>query len=160
MIKVYKMNGKTEAHEIFTSPSGKTTFKVTFTKGNLDPKNRVPAKYATASPVVQYAIEHSPKFNKTVFLDKVYGASPAAPASEPIASAAPAKEAKKSGKGKGKEATKETLREMPDVLTLADAATVLTSEGALAADFDGTVESAQKLAKSFGLSFPNLKGEE
>lgn len=150
MIKVYKMNGKTESHEVFNL--GKTVIKVTFTKGNLDPKNRVPAKYATESPVVQYAIEHDPRFGKTIFLDKVYGeVVPAAPA----APAAPVK-----GKGKGKAADKgEGLKEMPEVKTLADAATVLTSEGAPAADFDGTVEGALKIAKGLGLSFPNLKGE-
>lgn len=151
MIKVYKMNGKTESHEVFNL--GKTVIKVTFTKGNLDPKNRVPAKYATESPVVQYAIEHDPRFGKTIFLDKVYGEI--APAAVPDAPAAPAK-----GKGKGKAADKgETLREMPEVKTLADAATVLTSEGAPAADFDGTVEGALKIAKGLGLSFPNLKAE-
>ena len=32
------MNGKTESHEVFNL--GKTVIKVTFTKGNLDPKNR------------------------------------------------------------------------------------------------------------------------
>lgn len=147
MIKVYKMNGKTESHEVFNL--GKTVIKVTFTKGNLDPKNRVPAKYATESPVVQYAIEHDPRFGKTIFIDKVYGeVAPAAPV-------APAK-----GKGKGKAADKgETLKEMPEVTTLADAVTVLTAEGAPAADFDGTVEGALKIAKGLGLSFPNLKGE-
>lgn len=152
MIKVYKMNGKTESHEVFNL--GKTVIKVTFTKGNLDPKNRVPAKYATESPVVQYAIEHDPRFGKTIFLDKVYGeVAPTAPAA-PVAPAAPAK-----GKGKGKAADKgETLKEMPEVTTLADAVTVLTAEGAPAADFDGTVEGALKIAKGLGLSFPNLKG--
>lgn len=150
MIKVYKMNGKTESHEVFNL--GKTVIKVTFTKGNLDPKNRVPAKYATESPVVQYAIEHDHRFGKTIFLDKVYGeVVPAAPA----APAAPVK-----GKGKGKAADKgESLKEMPEVTTLADAVTVLTAEGAPAADFDGTVEGALKIAKGLGLSFPNLKGE-
>ena len=156
MIKVYKMNGKTESHEIFTSASGKTKVKVTFTKGNLDPKNRVPAKYATASPVVQHIIEHSPKYGKTIFLDRVYGAANSAPA----AAAAPAKgKAKEAKTGKGVDAPKSTLKEMPEVTTLADAATVLTAEGVLAADFDGTVEGAQKLAKGLGITFPNLKSE-
>lgn len=152
MIKVYKMNGKTESHEVFNL--GKTVIKVTFTKGNLDPKNRVPAKYATESPVVQYAIEHDPRFGKTIFLDKVYGE--VTPAAAPAASTAVAK-----GKGgKGKSADKgDTLKEMPEVTTLADAVTVLTAEGAPAADFDGTVEGALKIAKGLGLSFPNLKGE-
>lgn len=150
MIKVYKMNGKTESHEVFNL--GKTVIKVTFTKGNLDPKNRVPAKYATESPVVQFAIEHDPRFGKTIFLDKVYGEV------APVAPAAPVAPTK--GKGKGKAADKgETLKEMPEVKTLADAATVLTSEGAPAADFDGTVEGAIKIAKGLGLSFPNLKAE-
>lgn len=155
MIKVYKMNGKTESHEIFTSASGKTKVKVTFTKGNLDPKNRVPAKYATASPVVQHIIEHSPKFGKTIFLDKVYGAANPAPAA---AAADPGKGKGRGGKNGGNGKT--TLKEMPEVATLADAATVLTAEGVTAAEFDGTVEGAQKIAKSLGLSFPNLKNEE
>lgn len=149
MIKVYKMNGKTESHEVFNL--GKAVIKVTFTKGNLDPKNRVPAKYATESPVVQYAIEHDARFGKTIFLDKVYGE--VAPVAAPAAPAAPAK-----GKGKGKAADKgESFKEMPEVTTLADAVTVLTAEGAPAAEFDGTVEGALKIAKGLGLSFPNLK---
>lgn len=157
MIKVYKMNGKTEAHEIFTSPSGKTTYKVTFSKGNLDPKNRVPAKYATSSPVIQHVIEHSPKFGKTIFLDKVYGNPDPAPVAAPAApaKAAPKKVAKKAANAD----EKPKLKEMPEVTSLADAATVLTSEGVLAADFDGTVEGAQRIAKSLGISFPNLVEE-
>lgn len=148
MIKVYKMNGKTESHEVFNL--GKTVIKVTFTKGNLDPKNRVPAKYATESPVVQYAIEHDARFGKTIFLDKVYGEIASATPTAPVA---PAK-----GKVKGKAADKEAaLKEMPEVKTLADAATVLVAEGAPAAEFDGTVEGALKIAKGLGLSFPNLK---
>lgn len=144
------MNGKTESHEVFNL--GKAVIKVTFTKGNLDPKNRVPAKYATESPVVQYAIEHDARFGKTIFLDKVYGEI----APTPVAEAAPVAPAK--GKGKAKHADKgEALKEMPEVKTLADAATVLTAEGAPAADFDGTVEGALKIAKGLGLSFPNLK---
>lgn len=155
MIKVYKMNGKTEVHEIFTSPSGKTTYKVTFSKGNLDPKNRVPAKYATSSPVIQHVIEHSPKFGKTIFLDRVYGNSDPAPAKVAPAKVAPKKVAKKEANAE----EKSKLKEMPEVTTLADAATVLVSEGVLAADFDGTVECAQRLAKSLGISFPNLVEE-
>lgn len=151
MIKVYKMNGKTESHEVFNL--GKTVIKVTFTKGNLDPKNRVPAKYATESPVVQYAIEHDARYGKTIFLDKVYGEITPAPAA-PVA--APAKGSK--GKGKATEEPKgESLKVMPEVTTLADAVTVLTAEGAPAADFDGTIDGALKIAKSLGLSFPNLK---
>ena len=159
MIKVYKMNGKTESHEIFTSASGKTRVKVTFAKGNLDPKNRVPAKYATASPVVQHLIENSPKFGKTIFLDKTYGAPDTAPAAVAPAAAATTAKGKGKGKGKGGETTKTTLKEMPEVTTLADAATVLTAEGVPASEFDGTVECAQKIAKGLGITFPNLKEE-
>lgn len=157
MIKVYKMNGKTEVHEIFTSPSGKTRYKITFSKGNLDPKNRVPAKYATSSPVIQHVIEHSPKFGKTIFLDKVYDNSNPAPAATP-AKAMPKKAAKKAAPADAP-SNKPKLREMPEVTTLADAATVLISEGALAADFNGTVECAQRIAKTLGISFPNLVEE-
>jgi hypothetical protein len=153
MIKVYKMNGKTESHEIFASASGKTKIKVTFAKGNLDPKNRVPAKYATASPVVQHMIEHSPKFGKTIFLDKTFG-------SEESAStvAAPIQKGK-AGKVKAAD-PKLNLKEMPEVATLADAASVLIAEGASAAEIDGTIEGAIRVAKKYGISFPNLKGEE
>ena len=147
MRKVYKINGKTEVHLVLESPSGKTKYKIAFTKGNLDPKMLAPATYSTNDPVIQAVIERDKLFNKVIFIDKVYGdVAPAAPT-------APAK-----GKGKGKAADKgDALKEMPEVKTLADAATVLTSEGAPAADFDGTIESALRIAKGLGLSFPNLK---
>ena len=86
MRKVYKINGKTEVHEVFTSPSGKTKYKVAFTKGNLDPKNRVPARFSTDSPIIQAVIENSPKFNRVIFLEKVYGN--VAPAAAPVMNAA------------------------------------------------------------------------
>lgn len=152
MIKVYKMNGKTESHEVFQM--GKTTFKVTFSKGNLDPKNRVPARFATGSKILQVVIESSPKYGKTIFLDKVYGE--VAPAETPAPAAAPAP---KKGKAKGTETKGSELKVMEDVKTIADAASVLTAEGALAAEFDGSVEGAIKVAKKYGISFPNLKAE-
>lgn len=152
MIKVYKMNGKTESHEVFQM--GKTTFKVTFSKGNLDPKNRVPARFATGSKILQVVIESSPKYGKTIFLDKVYGE--VAPAETPAPAAAPAP---KKGKAKGTETKGSELKVMEDVKTIADAASVLTAEGALAAEFDGSVEGAIKVTKKYGISFPNLKAE-
>ena len=157
MRKVYKINGKTEVHLVLESPSGKTKYKLAFTKGNLDPKMLAPATYSTSDPVIQEVIERDKLFNKVIFIDKVYGEiTPAAAHAAPTAPAAPTK-----GKGgKGKAADKgDALKEMPEVKTLADAATVLTSEGAPAADFDGTVEGALKIAKGLGLSFPNLKAE-
>lgn len=159
MRKVYKINGKTEVHEVFTSPSGKTKYKVAFTKGNLDPKNRVPARFSTDSPIIQAVIENSPKFNRVIFLEKVYGnvASAAAPVMNAASSAAPGP---KKGKGKAAETKGSELKVMEDVKTIADAASVLTAEGVLAAEIDGTVEGAIKVAKKYGLSFPNLKGEE
>ena len=48
---------------------------------------------------------------------------------------------------------------MEEVKTIADAVAVLSGEGVPAADFDGTVEGAIKIAKNYGLSFPNLKAE-
>ena len=161
MRKVYKINGKTEVHEVFTSPSGKTKYKVAFTKGNLDPKNRVPARFSTDSPIIQAVIENSPKFNRVIFLEKVYGN--VAPASSPVMSVAPAAAStptSKKGKGKTAETKGSELKVMEDVKTIADAASVLTAEGVLAAEIDGTVEGAIKVAKKYGISFPNLKGEE
>lgn len=161
MRKVYKINGKTEVHEVFTSPSGKTKYKVAFTKGNLDPKNRVPARFSTDSPIIQAVIENSPKFNRVIFLEKVYGNVASAPA--PVMNVAPAAAsapASKKGKGKTAETKGSELKVMEDVKTIADAASVLTAEGVLAAEIDGTVEGAIKVAKKYGISFPNLKGEE
>jgi hypothetical protein len=152
MRKVYKINGKTEVHEVFTSPSGKTIYKVTFSKGNLDPKNRVPAKYATESPVIQAVIENSPKFNHTIFLDKVYEDED--PVVEAPVVAAPRKPKIKMGAAKTP-----SVRVMEEVKTIADAVTVLTSEGATAVEIDGTIDNAIKLAKEYGIQFPNLKGE-
>lgn len=159
MRKVYKINGKTEVHEVFTSPSGKTKYKVAFTKGNLDPKNRVPARFSTDSPIIQAVIENSPKFNRVIFLEKVYGnvAPAAAPVMNATSVAAPAP---KKGKGKAAETKGSELKVMEDVKTIADAASVLTAEGVLAAEIDGTVEGAIKVAKKYGILFPNLKGEE
>lgn len=161
MRKVYKINGKTEVHEVFTSPSGKTKFKVTFTKGNLDPKNRVPARFSTDSPIIQAVIENSPKFNRVIFLEKVYGnVAPAAVPTAKPAAPAPASAPAKKGKAKTEAEKAPAVKVMEDVKTIADAATVLVAEGASAADIDGTVEGAIKVAKALGLSFPNLKGEE
>lgn len=165
MRKIYKINGKTEVHEVFSSPSGKTKIKVTFSKGNLDPKNRVPARFTTDSPIVQAFIENSPKFNKSIFLERVFGdpvkaVVPGVPATAKAASPASPAAPKKGGKAKAADTPKAPeLRVMEDVKTIADAATVLTYEGASAADIDGTVEGAIKLAKAFGISFPNLKEE-
>ena len=158
MRKVYKINGKTEVHEVFTSPSGKTKYKVAFTKGNLDPKNRVPARFSTDSPIIQAVIENSPKFNRVIFLEKVYGN--VAPAAAPVMNTPAPAPAPKKGKGKAAETKGSELKVMEDVKTIADAASVLTAEGVLAAEIDGTVEGAIKVAKKYGISFPNLKGEE
>lgn len=155
MRKVYKINGKTEVHEIFATPSGKAMVKVTFSKGNLDPKNRIPARYATDNPLIQAVIENSPKFNRIIFLDKAY-AEDDVPA--PVVEA-PAAPAPKRGRVKMSEPKSPELNVMEDVKTIADAVTVLTAEGASAAEIDGTVEGAIRIAKKYGISFPNLKGE-
>lgn len=155
MRKVYKIDGKTEAHEVFRSPSGKTTYKVTFSKGNLDPKNRVPARCITDSPIIQAVIESSPKFNRTIFLEKVY--ADAVPVASSMVQSAPAKKVKVKAEAPKAVAKAPELREMPDVNSIADAATALIAEGAAAADIDGTVEGAHKVAKGLGISFPNLK---
>lgn len=159
MRKVYKINGKTEVHEVFTSPSGKTKYKVAFTKGNLDPKNRVPARFSTDSPIIQAVIENSPKFNRVIFLEKVYGNVAPAPVMN-VAPATTSAPASKKGKGKAADAKGSELKVMEDVKTIADAASVLIAEGASAAEIDGSVAGAVKVAKKYGISFPNLKGEE
>ena len=155
MRKVYKINGKTEVHLVLESPSGKTKYKIAFTKGNLDPKMLAPATYSTNNPVIQDVIERSNLFGKVIFVEKVYGDATPTPVSAPAATSAP-----KKGKGKAAETKGSELKVMEDVKTIADAASVLTAEGVLAAEIDGTVEGAIKVAKKYGISFPNLKGEE
>lgn len=157
MRKVYKINGKTEVHLVLESPSGKTKYKIAFTKGNLDPKMLAPATYSTNNPVIQDVIERSNLFGKVIFVEKVYGdATPTpTPVSAPAATSAP-----KKGKGKAAESKPSEMKVMEEVKTIADAASVLTAEGVLAAEIDGTVEGAIKVAKKYGISFPNLKGEE
>ena len=156
MRKVYKINGKTEVHLVLESPSGKTKYKIAFTKGNLDPKMLAPATYSTNNPVIQDVIERSNLFGKVIFVEKVYGDATPAPTlvSAPAATSAP-----KKGKGKAAE-EKTSMNVMEDVKTIADAVTVLIAEGASAADIDGSVNGAKKVAKNYGISFPNLKGEE
>ena len=159
MRKVYKINGKTEVHLVLESPSGKTKYKIAFTKGNLDPKMLAPATYSTNNPVIQDVIERSNLFGKLIFIEKVYGdATPTpTPVSAPAATSVPAS---KKGKGKTAETKGSELKVMEDVKTIADAVAVLIAEGASASDIDGSVAGANKLAKSLGISFPNLKGEE
>lgn len=145
------MNGKTEAHEVFKSPSGKTIYKVTFSKGNLDPKNRVPARFTTDSIVIQSVIESSPKFGKSILLEKTYGDAPEVPAAA-VPASAPAKKMKvKTAAPAAKE------RVMEDVRSIADAVAVLISEGVAASSYDSTVEGVSRAAKTMGISFPNLK---
>lgn len=158
MRKVYKINGKTEVHLVLESPSGKTKYKIAFTKGNLDPKMLAPATYSTDNPVIQDVIERSNLFGKVIFVEKVYG--DATPTPTPVsAPAVTSALAPKKGKGKAAETKDSELKVMEEVKTIADAASVLTAEGVLAAEIDGTVEGAIKVAKKYGISFPNLKGE-
>lgn len=156
MRKVYKINGKTEVHLVLESPSGKTKYKIAFTKGNLDPKMLAPATYSTNNPVIQDVIERSNLFGKVIFIEKVYGdATPTpTPVSAPAATSAP-----KKGKGKVADPKGSELKVMEEVKTIADAASVLIAEGASAAEIDGSVEGAIKVAKKYGISFPNLKEE-
>lgn len=157
MRKVYKINGKTEVHLVLESPSGKTKYKIAFTKGNLDPKMLAPATYSTNNPVIQDVIERSNLFGKVIFIEKVYGEAAPAPAPTSAPAVAPAP---KKGKAKAGESKAPELKVMEEVKTIADAVTVLIAEGASASDIDGSVAGALKVAKGFGISFPNLKGEE
>lgn len=176
MRKVYKINGKTEAHEVFTSPSGKTKVKVAFTKGNLDPKNTVPARYTTDSPVIQAFIENSPKFNRTIFLERVFAGSAPVPAATPVAkpgkgktpvkdtSTAPAPAPAPAPVTEKTDAPAETEKEAeekvyPEVTKTGEAVSILMKAGAKikqVSDYEGIM----KFAKTKGISFPNLVKED
>lgn len=167
MRKVYKINGKTEVHEVFTSPSGKTKIKVAFTKGNLDPNNRVPARFTTDSPIVQAFIENSPKFNKTIFLEKVFAGTNPVPAATPVesikgkaktTSPKPADAVEdKSTTSPESEVTEEKV--YPEITKTGDAVSILMKAGAKikqVSDYEGIM----KFAKAKGISFPNLVKED
>ena len=187
MRKVYEYRNKAQAELVVVSPSGKTRFKYKFVGGVMDPKNKIHAKYTTDNIIMQQALERSEYFNKVVFLVASFGQATIAetqPVIKRVAQQAPvqtvaAKPAAPATKGKkkGPKTTEEVvenadtdapidlddaneeeqLRVFEDVTTLAEAASVLTSEDGVVATDILTLEGALKVAKEKGISFPNLK---
>ena len=145
------MKGVSEC--VFRAPVGKATVVCTFKDGNLQSREPVPATFTTENPIVQAVIESCELYaSRKIFLMASYG--------EPDVVLAPAKaEPKKvAEKVTEKPKTKKAdLKVMEEVKTIADAVTVLAAEGVPASEFDGTAAGAHKVAKSLGLSFPNLK---
>lgn len=161
MKKVYGMPGKVDAQIVLTSPSGKTRYKIHFTGGSVNDRNKVDAKYITDSPIIQDVIERSPMFNRSIFLRNTFGETERQMAA---ANAAPAP-AKGNGRQSGK--VKETPKKeepklivMDDITGIGDAIGVLMTAGEVTADEVASLEGVLKKAAELGYAFPNLKEEE
>lgn len=157
MKKVYGMPGIVNAQIVITSPSGKTKYKIPFTGGSLNDRNKVEAKFITDSEILQNVIERDARFNKSIFLRQSFGE--AAPTVAALAAAAPAttKKAGKAAKNAVQEQTAPQIKVMEEITDMGAAIAVLTEAGEVAAGDVLDVEGVLKKAQEMGFSFPNLK---
>lgn len=160
MKKVYGMPGKVNAQIVLTSPSGKTKYKIPFTGGSLNDRNKTEAKYITDNPIIQDVIERSVLFNRSIFLLNTFGEAERHAA--PNAADAPAKQtAKQNGKRKETQKVNEEpkLIVMDEITSVGDAISVLMTAGEVTAEDVADIDGVLKKAQELGYSFPNLKEE-
>lgn len=157
MKKVYGMPGIVNAQIVISSPSGKTKYKIPFTGGSLNDRNKAEAKFITDSEILQNVIERDARFNKSIFLRQSFGE--AAPTVAAPAPAAPAttKKAGKAAKNAAQEQTAPQIKVMEEITDMGAAIAVLTEAGEVAAGDVLDVEGVLKKAQEMGFSFPNLK---
>ena len=137
MKKVYGMPGKVNAQIVISSPSGKTKYKIPFTGGSLNDRNKTEAKFITDSETFGEAVP-------TV-------AAPEAPAP------ATTKKTGKAAKNAAQEQAAPQLKVMEEITDMGAAIAVLTEAGEVAAGDVLDVEGVLKKAQEMGFSFPNLK---
>ena len=155
MKKVYGMPGKVNAQIVISSPSGKTKYKIPFTGGSLNDRNKTEAKFITDNEILQNVIERDARFNKSIFLLNTFGdVAPVAAAPEAPAPAAPKKG--RGAKNAGQEQQAQ-VKVMEDITDMGAAIAVLTEAGEVAAGDVLDVEGVLKKAQEMGFSFPNLK---
>ena len=156
MKKVYGMPGKVNAQIVITSPSGKTKYKIPFTGGSLNDRNKTEAKFITDSEILQDVIERDARFNKSIFLLNSFGdaVSTVAAPEAPVPATT-----KKGGRGAKNNTQEQTAqyKVMEEITDMGAAIAVLTEAGEVAAGDVLDVEGVLKKAQEMGFSFPNLK---
>ena len=144
------MKGVSEC--VFRAPVGKATVICTFTDGNLQSREPIPATFTTENPIVQAVIESCELYaSKKIFLMASYGEE------APVVETPKAVETPKPTKTKKADSKKG--RVMEEVKTFGDAVTVLMKEGDIAASDLTDITSVVRKASELGISFPNLKSE-
>lgn len=157
------MPGKVNAQIVISSPSGKTKYKIPFTGGSLNDRNKTEAKFITDSEILQDVIERDARFNKSIFLLQSFGEATSSADAAPVAPA-PAT-TKKTGKAAKNAAQEQPAQEQPapqikvmeEITDMGAAIAVLTEAGEVAAGDVLDVEGVLKKAQEMGFSFPNLK---
>ena len=158
MKKVYGMPGIVNAQIVITSPSGKTKYKIPFTGGSLNDRNKAEAKFITDNEILQNVIERDARFNKSIFLRQSFGeAAPTVAAAPAPAAPATTKKAGKAAKNAAQEQTAPQIKVMEEITDMGAAIAVLTEAGEVAAGDVLDVEGVLKKAQEMGFSFPNLK---
>ena len=161
MKKVYGMPGKVNAQIVISSPSGKTKYKIPFTGGSLNDRNKTEAKFITDSEILQDVIERDARFNKSIFLLQSFGeAAPvaAAPVAAPVAQT-PRKGRipKNNTQDQAVQDQASEVKVMEEITDIGAAIAVLTEAGEVAAGDVIDVAGVLKKAQEMGFSFPNLK---
>lgn len=132
MLKIYAIDGQTQAILNFPLNDGKAWFTAEFRRGRIGagPQNR-PATYATRNAVVQGIIENSPEYGRLIRLWRT-GDDEEKP-----------------------QAASRDLEPHPEITSKEDAAAYLKANGAKAVNLKDD-ESIRKYAEKIGVYFPNL----
>lgn len=141
--------------------TAKTVMVCEFKGGNVSKK--VKPEYSTKDPLIQYSIEHSPRFGKDIMLKSIDGKAPdvwlrqqkaAAATVAPVTAEAPAKPSKPSKKkGAKEEPAKPRGVVVEDVRTMNDAIDYFANLGKTF----GNEDELNALCADYGVNFPNLK---
>lgn len=152
------MPGKVNAQIVISSPSGKTKYKIPFTGGSLNDRNKTEAKFITDSEILQDVIERDARFNKSIFLLQSFGEAASSADAAPVAPApATTKKTGKAAKNAAQEQPVPQIKVMEEITDMGAAIAVLTEAGEVAAGDVLDVEGVLKKAQEMGFSFPNLK---
>ena len=148
MTKKYGIRNTSEC--VLRLKVGKADIVCSFTNGNLQSREPIPASYVTSNPIIQYAIESCDRFkNNKIFIMAEYGEEEKI---EEVVAEEPKAEPKRA-----KKAAKREPRVVDSVKTFGDAVTVLMTESEVQASDLANVESVLRKAEELGISFPNLK---
>ena len=140
--------------------TAKTVMVCEFKGGNVSKK--VKPEYSTKDPLIQYSIEHSPRFGKDIMLKSIDGKAPDVWLRQQKAAAAAAASAEtpaKPSKSSKKKSVKDEAQSKPrgvvveDVRTMNDAIDYFANLGKTF----GNEDELNALCADYGVNFPNLK---